>query len=140
MHKTKLISFFESYIAAFKQYELNDVLAFYHFPCTLHTPDKMVLLCNVEESLTEFKNIFTQLKQAQTKDIKVTNASYSQVCENVILASVDWAFIDDQDNNFADFCAIYHLIILNNQLKIFNVVSHELSNSIVLDNSIVLTN
>ena len=129
----KIISLFNAYLAAFKAHELNDVIACYHLPCTLHTPDKVVLLNNSQESQQEFNDIFSQLKQAKTANIIATNASYSVITDNVLLVSIDWAFIDEQENIFADFCAVYHLILINNEWKIFNVVSHELSNSLSLN-------
>lgn len=130
---TKIVSLFTAYIAAFKGYKLDDVAACYHLPCTLHTPDRVVLLSNEQESLQEFNDIFSQLKQAKTRDIVAKNASYSLVTGSVVLVSVDWTFIDEKSEIFADFCAVYHLILVNNELKIFNVVSHELSNSLSLN-------
>lgn len=129
----KIISLFRGYITAFKAYKLNDVIACYHLPCTLHTPDKVVLLNNIQESQQEFNDIFSQLKQAKTTNIIATNASYSVITDNVLLVSVDWAFFDEQENIFADFCAVYHLLLIDNEWKIFNVVSHELSNSLSLN-------
>jgi hypothetical protein len=135
----KIVRLFNAYITAFKQYNLNDVVEFYHLPCTLHTPDKLVLLENEAECIKELENIFTQLKQANTRDILVSNASYTLVTDSVLLACVNWTFINEQGETFADFCAIYHLILIDNQLKIINVVSHELDNSITLDIPFELT-
>lgn len=133
MQTEKVVRLFKAYITAFKQYNLNDVVDFYHLPCTLHTPDKLVLLKNKAECTQEIEDIFTQLKQANTRDILVSKASYALVTESVLLACVNWTFVDEQGETFADFCAIYHLMLINNQLKIINVVSHELDNSILLD-------
>lgn len=139
MQTTKIVSLFKRYIAAFKGYELANVAACYHLPCTLNTPDKIVLLKNANECEQEFSDIFTQLKQAKTSDIIAKKASYSVVTENLLVANIEWAFVDEQGEIFADFCAIYHLVIIDNELKIINVVSHELSNTLSLDFPMVLS-
>ncbi len=129
----KIVSLFNEYITAFKQYKLNDVVEYYHLPCTLHTPDKVVLLEKKAECIQELETIFSQLKQANIRDILAREASYSLVTDHVLLACIHWTFIDEQGETFADFCAIYHVILIGNQLKIINVVSHELDNLIVLN-------
>jgi len=134
----KIVSLFKDYLTAFKRYDLDKVAACYHLPCTLHTPDKVVLLKDSKACMQEFGDIFTQLQQAETSDIVARKASYSLVTENLLFASVDWEFIDGQGEVFADFCAIYHLALIDNELKIINVVSHELSNSLTLDYPFVL--
>lgn len=125
-------NFFSHYLTAFKRYNLNKVVACYHVPCTLNTPDKVVLLNDKKTCQQEFNDILFQLKNAKTSDIKVGEASYSLVTENLIVACVDWFFIDEQGEIFTDFCAIYHLAMVEGELKIINVISHELSNSIML--------
>ncbi len=134
----KIVSLFKGYLAAFKGYDLANVAMCYHTPCTLHTPDKVVLLKNTKECQQEFNNIFTQLQLAKTSDIIARKASYSLVTESLLFASIDWEFIDEQGEIFADFCAIYHLVLVETELKIINVVSHDLSNSLTLDYPFVL--
>ncbi len=129
-----IVSLFKNYLAAFKRYDLDEVAKCYHLPCTLHTPDKVVLLKDSNTCKQEFDDIFTQLQQAKTSDIIARKASYSLVTQRLFLVSVDWEFIDEQGEIFADFCAVYHLVLVNGGLKIINVVSHELSNSLTLDN------
>lgn len=129
--------FFEKYVEAFSTYDLDAVVACYHLPCTLHTPDKMVLVNNIDDCKKEFNDIFTQLKQASTAKIIVREASYTFINENLLLACVDWEFINKQEEVFADFCAYYHISILDSteqKLAIINVVSHELPNSLSLAN------
>jgi NADH:ubiquinone oxidoreductase subunit C len=120
------------------------VQACYHLPCTLNTPDKIVLLESEQALVTEFTDIFAQLKQAQTKDIIGSNASFMQLTPSsspqLILVCIDWDFIDENNQTFADFSAFYHLIDIDGQLKIINVVSHELENSKALVNPFELTN
>jgi len=136
--KTQQIeTLFNQYLAAFSAYDLEAVVACYHLPCTLHTPDKIVLVNSIDDCRQEFNNIFTQLKQANTAKIMARQASYMSINDDLLLVCVDWTFIDDQGQVFADFCAYYHLSLLNStkqRLAIVNVVSHELSNSQLLAN------
>tara|TARA_R110000782_G_C14816971_1_gene413349 strand:- start:6794 stop:6991 length:198 start_codon:yes stop_codon:yes gene_type:complete len=53
--------------------------------------------------------------------------------ESLILACIDWQFIDTKGDVFTDFSAFYHLALNNEQWQIFNVVSQELSQSIALN-------
>lgn len=132
---------FERYISAFSAYELDAVIACYQLPCTLHTPDKVVLLNNIDECKQEFGDIFAQLKQAKTAKIIARKASYISISGDLLLVCVNWDFIDEQENVFADFCAYYHIRVLNNTeqpLAIVNVVSHELVNSIPLANEFTI--
>jgi len=134
--KTQQIeAFFDRYLAAFYSYDLDGVVACYHLPCTLHTPDKTVLVNSADDCRQELCDIFTQLKQANTAKIVAQKASYMPINDDLILTCIDWVFIDDQGQVFADFCAYYHLSISNSskqKLAIVNVVSHELANSLSL--------
>jgi hypothetical protein len=128
---------FDQSVAAFNAYDLDAVVACYHLPCTLHTPDKIVLVKSIDDCRQELNDIFTQLKQANTAKILAGNASYMSINDDLLLACIDWTFIDEQGQIFADFCVYYHLSILNNteqKLAIVNVVSHELTNSLSLAN------
>ena len=126
---------FDHYLAAFSAYDLDAVVACYHLPCTLHTPDKIVLVESIDDCRQELDDIFTQLKQANTAKIVAKKASYMSINNDLLLACIDWVFIDEQAQVFADFCAYYHLSTLNRpeqKLAIVNVVSHELVNSLPL--------
>jgi len=148
MLKQKLETLFEQYLNAFENYDLENVCACYHLPCTLNTPDKIVLVNDIEQCKQEFNDIFSQLQQANTGKIVARKASYMKLDENLILACVDWDFIDDKEQVFADFSAFYHISIkcadsaeeTIQELKIINVVSHELSNSISLPHSFSVKN
>ncbi|MCW8866518.1 MAG: hypothetical protein OQK09_00545 [Colwellia sp.] len=139
----KIERLFSRYLAAFEAYDLESVCACYHLPCTLNTPDKIILLTDTEQCRQEFSDIFAQLKQANTRKIMAQKASFMQISENLLLACVNWDFIDDNNQVFADFCAFYHISMISNdsaeetnqELKIMNVVSHELSNAISLPHS-----
>lgn len=141
--KQKIEQLFGQYLAAFEAYDLDKVCACYHLPCTLSTPDRIVLLNDANQCKQEFGDIFVQLKQANTSKIITKKASYMQISDHLLLACVDWDFLDGNNQVFADFSAFYHISIVstdsaettNQALKIMNVVSHELSNSISLPHS-----
>ncbi|NQY89246.1 MAG: hypothetical protein HRT51_16160 [Colwellia sp.] len=135
MKTQQIETLFDNYLSAFRSYDLDAVVACYHLPCTLHTPDKIVLVNNIDDCRQELNNIFTQLKQANTAKIIAQKSSYMSINDDLLLACVDWNFIDEQGQVFADFCAYYHISILNSpeqKLAIINVVSHELANSLSL--------
>ncbi len=138
MEKSSIEKLFNDYLVSFKSYNIDDVAKCYHLPCTLNTPDNVVYLSGIKELKQEFSNIFTQLKQANTKSIIARKASYLAMTKNLFLVCIDWDFIDDKAEVFADFCAIYHLTLVDNELKIFNVVSHDLSNSLTLEQPLAL--
>lgn len=136
--KTQQIkTLFDNYLAAFSAYDLDAVVECYHIPCTLHTPDKIVLVNSIDDCRQELSDIFTQLKQAKTVKIVAQKSSYMSINDDLLLACVDWNFIGEQEQIFANFCAYYHLSITSStkqNLSIVNVVSHELSNSLSLAN------
>ena len=136
MSQIKLQQLFKQYQYSFINYELDGVSSCYHLPCTLNTPDKLVLLSNQFDCQQEFGAIFTQLKEANTSDILAKKASFEQMSEQLYLVCIDWDFIDDQGQVFADFTAIYHVLDTGDALKIVNVVSHELASSLTLTASL----
>ncbi|MDO6489041.1 hypothetical protein Q4506_14990 [Colwellia sp. 4_MG-2023] len=139
MQTKKVTLFLKEYLSAFAHYDLNKAATAYYLPCTLHTPDQVVLVTDIKACQQELTKIFNQLQQAKTSDILIKKASYSLVTDHLFLMSVDWEFLDEKGEIFADFCAIYHLILVDNKLKIINVVSHDLSNSQTLDHPVMLT-
>ncbi len=132
MIENQLREIFQRYLNAFKHYDLNAAVACYHLPCTLSTPDNLVIINNENECKQEFNRIFTQLKANYTHDIIAKKLCYQQVTDNIYLVCIDWDFIDESQQIFADFAAIYHLEIVAGELKIINVSSHELANSLEL--------
>jgi hypothetical protein len=132
MKNQQLEKLFQEYISAFKRYNLRAVQACYHLPCTLHTPDKIAYLNNDVSFTEEFKDIFTVLQHANTENIIATQASYSQSIDSSLDVCIDWSFIDDKNEVFADFTAFYHVVMIEQDFKIISVVSHDLSNSIEL--------
>ncbi len=135
MNTEKIERLFINYLNYFKTYNLAGVIDCYHLPCTLNTPDKLSLLVNEQDCQDEFESIFSQLKAAKTTNVVANKASYQQISEQVFLVSIDWDFFDANQQVFTDFTALYHLLIVEDQLKIINVISHELSNSLSLQYS-----
>ena len=133
MLEQALIKLFKDYIAAFEQYNSSAARACYHLPCTLHTPDKIAYLSDRENFDKEFEEIFIVLKHANTKKIIPIAASYNNSSHSSVDICVDWAFIDDKDEVFADFTAFFHVIEIAEQFKIVSVVSHDLTNSVELE-------
>jgi hypothetical protein len=123
---------FKRYQNAFIHYDIDEVSSCYHLPCTLNTPDKVVLLSNQSDCLQEFSSIFTQLKEAKTNDIIAKKSSFERISKQLYLVCIDWDFIDEQGEVFADFTAIYHVLDDEGTLKIINVISHELGSSLTL--------
>ncbi|MGL1958209.1 MAG: hypothetical protein OCD00_12920 [Colwellia sp.] len=149
----KVEELFNNYLSAFKAYDLTQMINCYFLPCTLNTPDKIILVTNENEFQQAFNDIFDQLKQANTSKMSAQSASYRQLTDSLLLVCIDWDFYDGEGQVFADFSAFYHVAIITEQitkkateqiteqtaeknteqkLKIVNVVSHELSNSLPL--------
>jgi hypothetical protein len=136
MSQIKIQQLFKAYQHSFINYDMDGVSSCYHLPCTLNTPDKIVLLTSRADCQREFGEIFTQLKEANTSDVIAKKASFVQMSEQLYLVCIDWYFIDDQGEVFADFAAIYHVLDTDGVLKIINVVSHELESSLTLTESL----
>mgnify|MGYP000315441743 CR=1 FL=1 len=137
MNEQKLADLLQSYISAFKRYDLSRVRQCYQLPCALHTPDKIVYLTSELAFEQEFIQIFNVLQDANISDIKATKITFNPLENNTIDMCIDWVFMDDNDAVFTDFCAFYHLVKdeqeqTEQQYKMISVVSHELSNSVEL--------
>jgi len=139
MKNQPLDNLFQEYISAFKQYDLSAVQHCYQLPCTLHTPDKIAYIADEASFKQEFEDIFTVLQHANTVNIVATKATYSLREGDTLDVCIDWAFIDDKKEVFADFCAFYHLVKVEQQYKIISVVSHDLSNSVALTFDLAIT-
>ncbi|WDE03243.1 hypothetical protein SG34_017780 [Thalassomonas viridans] len=138
MQTEKLQTFFQSYLKGFLDFDFQAVQKCYQWPCTLNTPDKCVYIENLDDLAGEFNDIFSQLKQADTRDIRALKASFTPLNESLLLACVDWQFLNSKGEVFTDFSAIYHLQLAGGELKIINVISHDLSNSIALGQSFLI--
>jgi hypothetical protein len=132
MPKSAIEQFFQRYLMAFHQQNMSDMQQCYRLPCTLHTPDKVVLIASDKVFEQEFLDIFTVLSHAEIKRFIALKASFSQLSETLILACVDWQFIGPEAKVFTDFSAFYHLALSEGQWRIFNVVSQDLSQSVDL--------
>ncbi|WP_281558675.1 hypothetical protein [Thalassomonas sp. RHCl1] len=138
VHTEKLQTFFQTYRKGFLAYDVQAIEKCYQWPCTLNTPDKCVYIENLDDLAREFDEIFLQLKQADTQDIQALKASFTPLSENLLLACVDWQFINSSSEVFTDFSAIYHLMISGGEIKIINVISHDISNSLALSQPILI--
>lgn len=129
----ELEQLFQRYLKAFDQQNIAATQQCYQLPCTLHTPDKVLLIEDDSAFEREFLDIFTVLSQAKITRFIALNASFSELSDNLILACVDWQFIGPNDEVFTDFSAFYHLAFNAGQWQIFNVVSQELNQSVELN-------
>jgi len=131
---------FEQYVTAFEQQDIAKTLSCYQLPCTLHTPDKAVLICDENDFEREFSEIFSVLSQADIKTFSSLNASYSEINSVLALACIDWQFFTQDGQLFTDFSAFYHIALVDKQWKIVNVVSQELSQSVKLNSPFNIAN
>jgi len=131
----QLQQLFSRYNQAFKTQSITEVLSCYQFPCTLITPDRIVLLANDEEAEQEFKQIFLGIDEASITSFKSLEASYAQISSDIVAVNVHWQFFASNDTIIADFYALYHILKSGitkseQQLKIFQVISHEVESSL----------
>ena len=129
---TQLGQLFERYQNAFIAYDIDTLSDCYHLPCTLNTPEQITLLTNKADCRQEFNTIFSQLKDGNINQIIAKKASYEQVSDQLYLVCIEWDFIDNDEEIFADFAAIYHILVNDSGLKIINVTSHDLECSLSL--------
>lgn len=132
-----LSSFFQQYTHHFFQYDVSAVKSFYQTPCTLSTPDKLVVLTekNIDK---ELNSIFEQLTQVKLNAIKALNSSYEQITNDLILVNIDWQLFTGNEQLFTEFCAVYHLVKIDNTFKIINISSQEFNQGLRLENNISL--
>jgi hypothetical protein len=126
---SKIEQFFHVFIDGFKTNNINQLQACYHFPCTLNTPEHIDIIINKEQLAVYLDAIFVQLENEQFSQLQISNAHYTLMNNELILASIDWVFVDDAGDVFSHFSAFYHLACKNNQLFIINAVSHDIKNS-----------
>jgi len=123
---TKLFNGFQK---GFNYFDLAKVVDCYHLPCTLNTPDKMSLINTKTELEQETNNIFEQLTNECFARFELSNTSFTPLTDDLLLASINWRFIDKANQVFSEFSAFYHLSIKDKKLKIINATSHQISNS-----------
>lgn len=136
---TQLQNLFTQYHQAFKTQNIIDVLACYHLPCTLMTPDKLVLLSNTKEAEQEFIRIFEGINRVNITSFKAVNANFEPISESIIAVNIHWQFFDEKKEIIADFSALYHILKNEQQFKIFQVISHEVESSLHLSFPLNLT-
>ncbi|MBU2871746.1 hypothetical protein [Colwellia sp. E2M01] len=131
----KLQHLFKCYQEAFSEYDIDKVSRCYHLPCTLNTPEQITLLSSDDDCQEEFTTIFSQLKDGNVSSIHANKSSYTVMSDTLCLVCIEWDFIDDKGDVFADFAAIYHVLDIGENLKIVNVTSHDLECSLSLNES-----
>jgi len=129
---------YRQYIESFSRLDINAVKQCYVLPCTLSTPDKVVLLDNESTFEQEFSDIFNMLKQENITGFKTSNASFSQINDNLVVVNVDWQFLQQANNLFTEFTAIYHLTKCNDEFKIATVISQDINQAISLEHSLTI--
>lgn len=129
--KQALVNFFQQYSHALSHYDIFLMKNCYQLPCSLSTPDKLLLLCdeNVEQ---ELEQIFSLLKSGKTSAIKASNCSYQEITPSLFLVNIDWQFLTKNNNLFTEFTALYHIAIIGGELKVVSVVSQEMGQGLTL--------
>ena len=126
LSKTRqLKQFYQDYIQAFATASIPAVTKCYQLPCVLSTPDKVILLNNVDAFEQEFSAIFSLLAEHKITAFKASNGSYQEVNDTLTIVKLDWRFYDDANNLFSEFSAIYHLSYVQEVFRIINVISHD---------------
>ncbi|WP_448214042.1 hypothetical protein [Colwellia sp. MEBiC06753] len=121
----QLVNFFLRYIEGFSYYDLSILSNCYQLPCVLSTPEKTIVLSSKAEFDNEFSVIFDMLKTNNTQGFKAANTTYQWLNKHLVCVSIDWKFVGENNQVFAEFSALYHLSFIQEQFKIFNVVSHD---------------
>ena len=138
MIEKKLQQLFQQYIKAFQHYDLESVVRCYAFPCTLTTPDKVVLLNSADDAKSELSEVFSWMQQDNATKIGVLSASYHQYSSTLVVANIQWQFVNAQAQVIAEFAALYHLDVTSEQAKIVHVVSHEIAGTVDLEKKLTI--
>jgi ketosteroid isomerase-like protein len=128
----QLKKLFSDYQQAFKVQDIAAVLDCYQLPCTLVTPDRLVLLATIAEAEQEFAQIFSGINELAIQTFTATKASFGNINDNIIAVNIHWQFFAENETVIADFSALYHIVKNEQQFKIFQVISHENEPSITL--------
>lgn len=132
MIEKHLSLFFKHYIKAFASLSISDARDCYQLPCTLSTPEKIILLANEQTFEREFEQIFTMLKAESISGFKASNASFEKINDETFIVAIDWQFLTGANNLFTEFKAIYHLTFQQQQFRIFNVISQDIAQNFTL--------
>ncbi|MGJ8693986.1 MAG: hypothetical protein ACSHW0_16070 [Thalassotalea sp.] len=134
----QLSVFFQHYVSAFTQQKIDTLGDFYHLPCTLSSPDNLVLINNHQQLVDTLTAACTQLNQADISGLKLLNACYQPINTDLYLVNIGWQFLTEDKAVYTEFCAIYYLAVIDQKLKIININSQELSHSLDLPNTLTL--
>ncbi|WP_286235525.1 hypothetical protein [Thalassotalea sediminis] len=124
----KVTALFDKYLTGFIKQDLFAVMQCYQTPCTLTTPEELKYIEDENQLEQTLAAIFSQLSTAHVVDIKVPQASFELMDQNLALVAIHWQFIDKSQQAFAEFCAFYHVTLTSfGSAKIRHVISHEIS-------------
>ncbi|WP_448246413.1 hypothetical protein [Thalassotalea agariperforans] len=135
----QLLELFQTLAQSLAQSDLAKARNCYHLPCTLSTPDHVMLLTTEAEFSDAYQAIFTQLKDQQFSAFKMLNSTYQKLTQTVFLVNIDWQFFSDDEQLITEFAAIYHVSVIDQQVKIINAVSQDISQSLALSQSLIFT-
>lgn len=132
-----LSAFFKAYINAFFHYNTDEVKSFYQLPCTLNTPEQLLVLTQntIDEELTK---IFNQLKAANLSGMKMFNSSYDEVTESLAVVNISWQLFTEDEQLYTEFFALYHVVNIEGSWKILNINSQALEQSVALTQTLDL--
>ena len=136
--KQRLEAFFQQFLLSFAEKDTTQFSELYHLPCTLYSPDDIVLLNSKEQFDRKFGQIFQQLTEVNLSAIKLLNGCFQITSQNLYLVNIGWQLFDDSEQLISEFCAIYHIADIEQELQIINVMSQELSAMLTLPHSLSL--
>lgn len=139
MIEKQLAQLFKHYIKALNDFNVGDMLKCCTIPCVLHTPDKIAYLPDEILFTAEFTQIFQLLQSADVVKIHPTASSYAEINPQLFIVSINWEFLDSNNEVYTDFSAFYHVSSQDDDFKITNVISHELANAVLLEQVLRLT-
>ena len=137
--QAQLQQLFTEYYYAFKQQNIAEVLACYQLPCSLATPDRLVLLNSHQDGEQEFAQIFAGINELQITSFRSLSASFQPIDELLTQVNIHWQFSNANNEILADFAALYHIVKNKHRLAIFQVISHHNEPPIELPFSLTLT-
>ena len=134
-----MVAFFNQYSHAFASYDIAAIKHCYQLPCTLSTPEQVLLLADEQSVDKAFNDIFRQLSANKVVAFKILNSSYQQITTELYLVNIDWQFLSKPDKTeqlFTEFTAIYHLIKKEHKFTIVNVISQDISQGLKLNHEL----
>ena len=130
--------FFQHYVSAFTAQHTETLVNCYQIPCTLSSPDNVVLISTEKQLIETLVDANSQINQANIAGVKLLDSSYQSLSDDLFLVNIGWQLLTQDNQVYTEFCAIYYVAVINNKLKIININSQELSQSLNLANTLTL--